>query len=221
MEWTVANLASLEEAVTSSRQIALLRISLLKGNNGFAAMFTPLLKNAFDSWLMPLEKLPTRRDEEKKEKEGIQTDSLIGNMTETNILRRVLQVHVSVSRLDKSLGEELGREGTHAMLSRLIRYDGSSWEREEDQDIIMELQDLACQVAAGGAFPLKVAPFAADELKCRLPLQFHIQPVHVSDAQRENCIEQESRLVLINQITERQSAQEDVGFGKSLTYFVW
>jgi hypothetical protein len=219
MAWTVENLASLEDTVTSSHRIALLRISLLKEDNGFAALFAPLLKNALDSWFLSLEKLPNRIEEEKKEKEGIQSESLIDNMTETNILRRVLQVHVAVSRLDKFLGEELGRQGTHAVLSRLMRYDGSLWEREEDQDIIMKLQDLACEVVAGGAFPLKVAPFAVDELKHRLPLQFHIQPVHVSDVQSENCIGPESRLVLINQVTERQSSQEDVGFGESFTNF--
>jgi hypothetical protein len=222
MAWTADNLASLEEAVTSPYQISLLRISLLKEDNGFAAVFVPLLKNALDSWLLSFEKLPNLEEEEKKEEEMIQSEPLINELIETSTLRRVLQVHVAISRLDKSLGEELGRQGSHVVLSRLMRYDGSLWEREEDQDTIMEFQDLACEIATSGAFPLKVAPFSIDDLKCRLPIQFDIHPVDASsDGPSVNDAKLESQLVLINQVTERQSAQVDVGFGTSSQAFLW
>ena len=125
-------------------------------------------------------------------------------------------MHVAISRLDKALGEELGRQGSHFVLSRLIQHDGSSWEREEDHDTIMELKDLACEIATSGAFPLKVAPFSINDLKCRLPLQFDIHPVDASSQRlSENDAELESQLVLISQVTERQSSQVDVGFGTS------
>jgi hypothetical protein len=80
----------------------------------------------------------------------------------------------------------------------------------------MEFQDLACEIATSGAFPLKVAPFSIDDLKCRLPMQFDIHPVDASsDGPSVNDAKLESQLVLINQVTERQSAQVDVGFGTS------
>jgi hypothetical protein len=216
MAWTADNLTTLEEAITSPYQISLLRISLLKEDDGFAAMFVPFLKNALDSWLLSFEKLPNLEEEEKKEEEVILSEPLISELVETSILRRVLQVHVAISRLDKGLGEELGRQGSHVVLSRLMRYDGFLRGREEDQDTVMELHDLACEIATNGAFPLKVAPFSIDDLKCRLPIQFDIHPVgESSNGPSENDAEQELQQVLINQVTERQSAQVDVGFGTS------
>lgn len=218
----VANLASFEEAASSQRQLALLRMNLLEEDNiGFAALFVPLLKNALDSWLCTVESILMRDDtlsEEKKEDDALpQQEAHLVNLKETIFLSRALQVHVAVSRFDRTLAEELGREGSHKVLSRLMQYNVSLWQEEENQDTIMELQDFCCKVAAlaGGSFPLKVSPFAADDLLRRLPLRFHIQPVDDSvETSSDSQSSHNSPLVLINQVTERQSAQEDVGFGK-------
>jgi len=217
----VMNLAFFEEAVTSRRELVLVRMKLLQEDEiGFAALFVPLLKNAVDSWLLAVDEQITAGKhnnacEEKKEEVSVDVEPKISRLNETEILSRILEVHVAISRLDTTLAEEVGRQGSHAILSRLMRYDGSLWEQEEDQDAIMELQDCCCEVAAltGGAFPLKVAPFAVEDLKSRLPLRFHIEAV---DTDASDCTDSESssnsQVVLIHQITKRQSAQEDVGF---------
>lgn len=212
----LANLESFEAACTSQRQLALLRMHLLEHDRvGFAALFVPLLKNAVDSWLMALNTCSNTAiyhdgcEEKKQEDVYGEHEPLISKLEETDMLSRVLQVHVAVSRLDPTLAQEVGCQGSHAILSRLIRYDGFVWQTEENQDSIMELQDACCEIAAltGGSFPLKVSPCSIDELKARLPLCFDIHAVENTDSEPQNC-----RQVLIHQVTERQSAQEDVGF---------
>eukprot|EP00978_Attheya_sp_CCMP212_P027518 scaffold92173_cov48-Attheya_sp.AAC.4 len=182
-------------------------------------------------------------EEEKKEEESVQLSSspgetsipqesinekffLVHETTETKTFHAALHLHLTLARLDPTLGEELGREGSHALISQLVRFDlesetvGRIELQEEDLDQVMELQDIACEIGSlsRGSFPLKYGPFTRDELINRLPLSFVIDPSEtLSTAMESESPEEVHRYrqhILINQVTARQSAQEDVGFGK-------
>lgn len=97
---------------------------------------------------------------------------------------------------------------------------------EQDEDILTEIQDQACGIVYDLrlphlTFPVKVSPFSKDELIQRLPLVFQVQSPYCGDEQidcneriDDTCSISKSMSFLIQQITDRQSAQEDVGFGK-------
>jgi predicted nicotinamide N-methyase len=212
------------------------------GGDGLAAPLTALLSFTYDEWLRStrmrcklVQMAEGVHDEEKKD-EDVQknadsckpstatttTTKFIVHETRATIsLRQVLQLHAKLSHLDSTIAEELGREGSHAVLSKLIRFDlQSELERagilsfdmpEEEVDAVMELQDLACEIGSlsGGSFPVKVAPFTTDELRSRLPLHFSVSSVSSHD----ELDFQQAHHILIHQVTaRRQGAQEDVGF---------
>eukprot|EP00563_Minutocellus_polymorphus_P013882 CAMPEP_0181052560 /NCGR_PEP_ID=MMETSP1070-20121207/17652_1 /TAXON_ID=265543 /ORGANISM="Minutocellus polymorphus, Strain NH13" /LENGTH=395 /DNA_ID=CAMNT_0023131655 /DNA_START=120 /DNA_END=1307 /DNA_ORIENTATION=- len=148
------------------------------------------------------------------------TKFIVHEAQETSSLHRVLQLHTKLCLLDSTLAEELGREGSHAILAKLIRFDLQSEMdmagiasfdiEEEDADAVMELQDLACEIGSmsSGSFPIKVFPFTQDELRSRLPLHFS-----VSSVPSHNDVDCQQHHILIHQVTaRRQGAQEDVGF---------
>lgn len=240
-------LKELEEGrIKSPRDIALLRIEYLEGRRGegLAAVFVQMLQDSSDSWFQHLSCAKTRAaattpavqpiQEEKKEESDSsavhdnndKSPLAVAGAWPTEILARVLRLHVTLSRLDPTLGEELGRQGSHAILSRILKYD-DCWEEEQDRDAIMECQEYACEVAmmTDGSFPSRTCPFAVDDLRSRLPLSFHIQPLDVetnhNHHQEEEEEEAESQLVLIRQVTARQSAQADVGFGELNTQHLY
>jgi len=229
--FSIENLNSLESKTSNPREIALLRFESLENVNdgGFASSFVPMLRDSMNSWfdssmksgntVMTRDNNGCKVAEEKKEDINVLTPELsffVKGTVETDILYRVLTIYVNISRVDPTLAEELGRQGSHLVLSRLIRYDGAmDFETEEDQDTIIELQDLACEIAtqAGGSFPVKCAPLTPDDLRSRLPLRFTITAPNKSDQEKEETITADEQVVLINQVTaRRQSAQEDVGF---------
>jgi len=183
---TISNrLAALERETSTPRQIALLRIRVLLEEGvvgGLAATIVPLLRESCKSF----------------------TDALInGNDDDplpisvaARVLRRVLELHLHLCQQDVVLGEELAREGSHILLSKFI---SSCFDNPDEaiQDVLMELQDLACEIATcARKFPVTAVPCV--DLKGRLPLVFQI------DAKTQ---------ALIHQVTSRQSAQADVGFG--------
>jgi hypothetical protein len=158
--------------------------------------------------------------------------AILSDMTETVNLRLVLQLHLHVTKMNPSLGEELGRQGSHAPLVKLMNLDLAQYGSDVDeanQDTVIELQDIACEIAAlACSFPVQVAPFCAHGLRQRLPLVFTINAVPVESVVQENSKSNggagyefekqsmkvaETETVLIHQVTTRQSAQEDVGFG--------
>ena len=209
----------------------------LSGSYGLAAPLTTLLSCTYDEWLrstrmrckqVEMEMTEGVHDEEKKnEDDDDQHDHstsclfIVHETQATDSLRRVLQLHTKVCQLDSTLAEELGREGSHAVLAKLIRFDlQSEMDRagfasfdmpEEDADAVMELQDLACEIGSmsGGSFPIKVAPFTREELRSRLPLRFSCSSVAGSHEE----LDCQQHQILIHQVTaRRQGAQEDVGF---------
>jgi predicted nicotinamide N-methyase len=109
--------------------------------------------------------------------------------------------------MDTTLSEELGREGLHMILTKIMRLDPNVFQAEEDQDTLIEIQDLAGEMAAiASTFPSLVAPFTNQEILDRLPLQFTISPVDKSQSRSAEMT------IFINQVKERQSSQADVGF---------
>ena len=176
-----------------------MRLALLEDEgSGFAALFVPLLRQALESWFASLQQIETCFHVEKNE--GLNNANnnstiCVFSTIETKILSQVLCIHLAVALKDPNLAEEVGHQGSHMLLAKLIGYDVSPYP-EPHQDAIMELQDLACEIASCSAsFPLKLAPIS--NLIERLPLCITFSPIHK---------------VLIQQVTSRQSSQEDVGF---------
>jgi predicted nicotinamide N-methyase len=101
-------------------------------------------------------------------------------------------------------------------------------ENEEDEDVIVEIQDIACEIAynccSGSTtdivFPVKISPFTKEELCHRLPLVFHVEATNhsnndgnfVDDEVGDDDDVPDKVNLWIHQVTDRQSAQEDVGF---------
>jgi hypothetical protein len=195
---------SLEKELQSPKNVALVRMSLLEGTgSGFPSFFLPMMRDSLKQWMGILQS--DRGDH-----------SLLSDALEAIIMLRCLRICKKIAEMDPTLNEEVGREGSHALLSKLLKIDGSGLEKEEDQDTVMEIQDMACEIASmSKSFPLRVAPFTEDELCKRLPLSFPILPATSDCVPDSSTVEEHGGvLVLINQVNERQSAQKDVGFGK-------
>jgi hypothetical protein len=129
----------------------------------------------------------------------------------TVALRTCLDIYRSCAQADTTFATELGAQGTHILLSRLLQWqpaNDNDATTEDNADCLVELQDLAGAIAAGRPFPMKRSPFSRDALVERLPLAFTIRPAAPPSTTNE------AELVWIHQVTHRQSAQEDVGFGK-------
>ena len=126
----------------------------------------------------------------------------------TQWAHRALSICKRLCSMDATLSEELGREGLHVILTKIMRLDPNQFREEDDQDTMIEIQDLAGEMAAmASPFPSLVAPFTNQELIDRLPLIFTIQPV-----QNVSASAAETMTILINQVKERQSSQADVGY---------
>ena len=196
----------MEEQCKSPKHVALLRMEFLDGKgSGFASFFLPMLRNSLLRWMNILQSV-----------QGY--GSLLSEAPETTMLIRCLRIYKSIADMDPALSEEVGREGAHTLISKLIKIDWSSLEKEEDQDIVMEIQDMACEIASmSNSFPLQIAPYTEEELCLRLPLSFPILPATSDCVADSGTVEDQGGvLILINQVKERQSAQKDVGFGKEV-----
>jgi predicted nicotinamide N-methyase len=148
-------------------------------------------------------------------------------MKALNVLKQVLLLLVQVCKYDTTLNEEMARGcGMHCLLSNILGMDvykileelfdpttttatttiASREEYERLEDTLIEIQDLAAKLAHVDTtlgYPVKVSPpYTLEELHGRLPLVFSI--VSPSGKKKE-CF-------MVHQVTERQSAQEDVGF---------
>ncbi len=141
-----------------------------------------------------------------RDETGNESNSFLSQATETIGIVKVLRLYRRICQLDPILDEEIGKEGGHLVLSRLIKVDISSVEscrccsedvNEANQDTIIEIQDLACEIAScSKGFPVQASPFLRQELLARLPLIFDLGNIRV----------------FVNQVPNRQTAQKDVGF---------
>lgn len=137
------------------------------------------------------------------------------NTIETNELMGILNLHRHINKMDPTLAEEIAKFGSHQKLSKLIRLDiyellenleiQDQKQYEMEEDMLVAIQDVACEVAYGSnlKYPVNFSPFTTEELWQRLPLVFNI-----SSPIDEKNVEQ----LIVRQVTERQSAQDDVGF---------
>lgn len=207
------SLNEIEEHINSQSPLALYRIRLLgrecdddnDGGVGFAALFLPILRQSIEGFMAVL----------KSDNIG-----LLSKAEEAIGILQVLTIYRKISEIDPVLDEEIGREGAHFYLSRIIKLDMYSIDccscndddtNEANQDAIIEIQDLACEIAAySKSFPLQAVPFMREDLLARLPLVFNIHPV--LETCDENEYENDGITVLVNQVPDRQSAQKDVGF---------
>lgn len=195
-----------EACCLSPRQIVLERIRNLEGDGvGLASPIVESLKLSIDRLLV----VPER-------------DLRIRNWSGVQELKRTLQFHSKVSSIDSDLSEELARQGSHVQLLRLLRLDLSTLigasddtdDSESYQDALVEIQDIAGEIASLGDrhdFPLALSPFTQDELRQRLPLMFCFDSKCVGST--EDMTPCCAKVVFIHQVTMRQSAQRDVGFG--------
>ena len=183
----------------------------------------------------------------------------LSSQLESKLLHRVLSFLSSICKLDVTLSEEIAKGGSHVYLSKIIYLDTSSIidtkyqncvprakednggiseskqslqeRKEQDEDLLTEIQDLACDIVHDSriphlTFPVKVSPFTREELMNRLPLEFHVQSPYCNNESSvgkkemkesssiDNYTISERMSFLVQQVTDRQSAQEDVGFGK-------
>ena len=154
-------------------------------------------------------------------------------LSETKRLGQLLEIHLKVCQVDEIFAHELACEGSHMQLLRIIQSPMLGEPIcERNQDIVMELQDIACSIAATyDSFPMRVTPFTLEELQERLPLSFLIAPVKEDDNPCDDVVENDrintsknqlpTESILIHQVAKRQSAQEDVGFGMSQYACEW
>jgi len=218
-------------------------LSFEQSGVGLPAPMVRMLDGATSTWIAGVEQRgkqmfvrslgsPRLCEEKKEDSLGAGLQDIICGKEDTDVLNQVLSLHLSVVRMDPILAEELGRQGSHSIISRIIRFDLSEVMEplasslglrfdsdimitENDLDSVMELQELACEIASSssGKFPLKFSPFSKDELLSRQPMLFSVKPSrHVCQQHPQEVSLPQDQLVLINQVSGRQSAQEDVGF---------
>jgi hypothetical protein len=205
-------LAALKAQTASPRGIALARQQWLQTDDGLPVYMHALLTTCLDAFFQ-LCRAPT----------SVAPSLLWATHPATVALQTCLAIHLQCAQADATLATELGAQGTHAPLVRLLQWqpDFCQW-TEDDADCLVGLQDLAGATAlasssssgsshaAGRQFPMKRSPYPRDLLAERLPLAFTIRPAVDPSAASVK----EEELVLIHQVTHRQSAQEDVGFGR-------
>jgi predicted nicotinamide N-methyase len=202
-------------------------------DGGLAFYLVQCLSQSIDEWLKLLSNLrkhsqevkpaegevEVEGEEKKEDNSTSQRYSSIGAHIATEQLRSILALHLSVSAADGALAEEMAVGcGSHRHLSKLIRMDVydildgiqssnpfmTKTQYEDEEDTLVALQDFAAEVAhcdPSISYPAKHSPFELEELHSRLPLVFNV----TSPLGKHEC-------VLVKQITQRQSAQEDVGF---------
>jgi predicted nicotinamide N-methyase len=188
-----------ETYLTSPKSLAYARINAIKNNSkSLGATFLSSLESAVEKWLVICKNV------------GGGEDLLLKDRSETRLLTTMLQIYLRISTLDATLEEEIGREGAHPLLSKIMKLDSSLFQKEEDQDCVVEIQDLAGEIAAmsSKSFPQRVSPLTMEELEQRLAITFQMSSV---ENKSDDSVWKDIT-ILINQVSERQSAQQDVGF---------
>lgn len=189
---------------------------------GLASRLVHLLQLSLDQWKTHLPDFCTPKHDPTQL--PINNKTVITNAL--NVMNNVLTLLLQVCKLDTTLTEEMAKGcGMHTLLSTILRMDvykildglypppstttttttASREEYEMTEDALIEIQDLAAQLAhvdSALGYPVKVTPYSMEELHARLPLVFSI----VSPSGRNK------ECFMVHQVTERQSAQEDVGF---------
>ncbi|KAL7547093.1 hypothetical protein ACHAWF_010408 [Thalassiosira exigua] len=136
---------------------------------------------------------------------------------ELGIVRRTILLLAIVSRMDPTLAEEVWRAGSPGVCAHLAKeinkfVDATGDELSvEDSDALIELQDEIFEVYSPSASAGRGMPFAALELRSRLPLAYDLTPVRTGNGANRTGGDEDAA-IFIGQVTKRQTAQEDVGF---------
>lgn len=191
--WDVENLPFLLKLCSDPREVALERI---RTRGSIASDATRFLRDAYERWSADMD---------------ASSSSSAAAAAATKTLTEVVRVHSALARADPTLYEEIGREGAHVVLSRVVRFEvcsSSELFSEELVDDVFDLQDACCEIigVVGGGFPSPYAPFTEEEVASRLPLSYAVTVGDDDDDVPRRAD------VLIHQVSERQSAQDDVGF---------
>lgn len=188
-------LNNLEQATRTARTTALHRIQSVEQQQDLPAQFQELLSHSLATFRQELTASNT-------------------TISSADTLRRVLQLQVRISTIDPIFSEELARSGALQELRRFLQFSIST-DKEETEDLVYELQDLAGTILAGStgsgsSSPSSTLAFTMEELQARLPL---VLELFVSTSRSEQV------QLLLHQVTTRQTAQFDVGFGMSTSVF--
>ena len=194
--------------------------------DGLAAVFSPMLSHATSQYLQAAKMYQVRLQDEVTNESHLPT-STFHPLWER--IRRLLRIYHQWVLLDPVLSEELAHQGSHLSLTQLMQFsflsdhfhkEDNSKIIEKIEDCVQEIQDLAGTIAANSrpSFPLlSIQPFTTAFLYQRLPMKFEFRSRAVDRMPQPSVAEartvQNEISILIHQITARQSAQVDVGFG--------
>mmetsp|Transcript_25896 Transcript_25896/g.26306 ORF Transcript_25896/g.26306 Transcript_25896/m.26306 type:complete len:306 (-) Transcript_25896:2076-2993(-) len=152
---------------------------------------------------------------------------VLAHTPQTKACIQILRLFFHITTNDPTLSEEMGKDGLHVILSRLVNCD-LVLDEEEDMDSLFEIQELACEIGNmnSSSFPMKKSPLCIQEKLDRLPLVFNLFPFSEStvvqmkssvcyeDAgKKEEYLTPREVSLIIDQVHIRQSDQDDVGYG--------
>ena len=206
-------LFKLEDKLSSPRQIALSRIEFTEmrsneDDGGLPLMLVSMLSDAYNSSIHLTSAATNDAVEE------------FCSDTSTDTLFRIIALLAKISQLDDTLGEEISRAGSQAILKRLVErikeyiaiYESETDEpSEEVLDKLMDYLDLACELYSPIA---RGMPFTNEEIESRLPLVYNLGPTEEEqdEEKKDDQRQHKSTTILISQVTARQSSQGDVGY---------
>mmetsp|Transcript_20171 Transcript_20171/g.29667 ORF Transcript_20171/g.29667 Transcript_20171/m.29667 type:complete len:505 (+) Transcript_20171:71-1585(+) len=236
------DIPKLQRQLDSSHQIATARIMAIRDEiyGGLASPLVLILSAGVMEWMSLFQHGRGHgyvQDQDQEEKKDFSDSNVVdadeyayvAKAKETMVLKKILSLILNICQKDATLCEEMAKAGAHVQLSKIIRMDVYSILSmmnipvtcahhttatatatvtqeiyEVEEDMLIEMQDLACEVAHSSPdvrYPTRISPCVNEEFFSRLPLTFDIRsPMGVQES------------LMVRQVTERQSAQEDVGF---------
>ena len=157
--------------------------------------------------------------------------------TETQNFINTLKIHERICQLDFILAQEIASCGGQKIINELMRMilinddcvnvDDDDEEDTTDVEMIRELCFSISSFSLMNSQAQTLIAFDNDELFSRLPLVYNLPKFADSklstfeeyndDDSSDSKMDNDDSAIFINQVTQiRQSAQEDVGFGKNL-----
>jgi predicted nicotinamide N-methyase len=204
MTMTTNKIATLEDQLSSPRQIALSRIGYARSDGGLPAVLVSILSDAYNK--------VDGSDARMNSVQEFCSDSSI------ETLFHIISLLTNVSQLDNTLGEEISRAGSQTILKRLINRikeyiticEGATNQHSEELlDKLMDYLDSACELYT--PMQTRGMPFTKSEIENRLPLVYNLSP-GVQGEEEDGERDDHPTTILISQVTVRQSSQGDVGY---------
>jgi hypothetical protein len=213
-----------------------LNIAVRPNGAGLASIFAPVFIEKVTSFIQATTTLLLGLVDDAQQ---VKESRNFRNFRESfHTINRLLRIYCQWAYSDPVLAEELGQQGLHPLLIRLMQFSTQP-PLDEDickhvdvvllemiEDSIQQIQDLAGEVAAASRpyFPLNSTTlYTVSDLRQRLPLMFDFKPSSIKQTIVDHQTNSEDNgyskndmamTVLVHQVTSRQSAQVDVGFGR-------